>query len=262
MINLRMASDTRKRRLFKRDQELFDFARAYLSEAFPNPDRTGCPPDQALSILARDPMRGDPSITDHMTCCSPCFNAYMAHVGRVKAEARESQRVRLITHSLILATIAVVLAIAYASFSRGHNSRSATPVTKTPAAAPLVRSQPPTATSYVSVVVDLSNASPQRGGDKNELLPQMIPSPALVDLNVLLPLGSDQRLYSVQLSSKRQVVWSGSAEAHPNNGQMSIRIPADLSHVPTGNYDLVVLSSQSRLSVPVVLSAPSGGIPK
>lgn len=255
-----MAADTTKR-IFKRDQELFDFGRAYLSEAFPNPERKGCPSDRILRLLARNPTQGDPSITDHVTCCSPCFNAYMVHLARVKAEAAEAQRVRLhtsIRRSLSFATIAVVLVTAYAFFSRGHNSRTASPVKETPPSSPLVDNRPPTTAAYASVVVDLSDASPQRGARKDRLLTQVIPSSALVDLNVLLPLGSEERVYSVKLSSKRHVVWSGSAEAHPTKGQMSIRIHADFSHVPTGNYDLVVMSKEFRLRVPVVLiSAPS-----
>jgi hypothetical protein len=96
MINLRMATDIKKRRLFKRDQDLFDFARAYLSEAFPNPERKGCPPDEKLRDLAVRPTESNVRITDHLTCCSPCFKAYMAHLSLVRVEAADSSRIRLI----------------------------------------------------------------------------------------------------------------------------------------------------------------------
>ena len=39
----------------KKDNELLDFARTYLSESFPNPERQGCPPDGALRSLALTP---------------------------------------------------------------------------------------------------------------------------------------------------------------------------------------------------------------
>src|SRR5215472_12118875 len=96
MINARMATDSKKRRLFKKDQDLFDFARAYLSEAFPNPDRTGCPPDEELRELTERPTESNLRLTDHLTCCSPCFNAYMAHLSRVKAERSEVSRISVV----------------------------------------------------------------------------------------------------------------------------------------------------------------------
>ena len=42
---------------FGEDGELLAFARFYLSEAFPNPERTGCPPDDTLRLLAFRPWK-------------------------------------------------------------------------------------------------------------------------------------------------------------------------------------------------------------
>src|SRR5215471_10730562 len=53
-----MVIDSTKRELFRRQQDLFDFAQAYLSEGFPNPERAGCPQDQILGSFARNPVRG------------------------------------------------------------------------------------------------------------------------------------------------------------------------------------------------------------
>src|SRR5438067_11076755 len=75
-----MATGTKKRRVFEGEQDLLDFTYSYLSEDFPNPERKGCPPDDALRVLASGPMLSDESISNHLTCCSPCFNAYMAHL--------------------------------------------------------------------------------------------------------------------------------------------------------------------------------------
>jgi hypothetical protein len=93
--------------------------------------------------------------------------------------------------------------------------------------------------------------------------PQVIPSNPLLDLHVFLPLGSEEQLYLVKLSSKGRVVWSKSALAHPENGQMSIQIKANLSHVLTGEYELEVLSKGFHLSAPVVLeNLPSARRPR
>jgi hypothetical protein len=73
----------RERREFN-EEEFLRFAKAYLSEAFPNPERTGCPPDSELIGLAEHPLAADPYVSDHLGLCSPCFNRY----GEILAELK------------------------------------------------------------------------------------------------------------------------------------------------------------------------------
>ena len=40
------------RETFRKEEELLVLARSYLSDAFPNPERAGCPPDDALRLMA------------------------------------------------------------------------------------------------------------------------------------------------------------------------------------------------------------------
>src|SRR5436309_12979106 len=76
------------RRAFeRRGKDLLDFARTYLSEAFPNPDRQGCPSDTALRSLAFNPTEGEPAVTEHLAACSPCFRRY----GELLAEFKSQQ---------------------------------------------------------------------------------------------------------------------------------------------------------------------------
>src|SRR5260370_41146594 len=89
-----MAIGTKKRRVFETEGDLLEFTRSYLSEAFPNPGRNGCPPDNALRLLANRPTHSGKSIGSHLTCCSPCFNAYMAHLARASEEGLQGQRIR------------------------------------------------------------------------------------------------------------------------------------------------------------------------
>lgn len=241
-----MATGTKTRRVFEGEQDLLDFTRSYLSEDFPNPERKGCPPDDALRVLASAPIQGDKSVSDHLTCCSPCFNAYMAHIAHARAEAVQSRGIRRTTwirHSLVPAGIAVMLMIAiYVFFTRPHGAPTATAI-------------------YVPVLVDLSNASPTRGPDQSEAgpSPQVIPSSPLIDFTLQLPLGSEAREYSVMLSSNQHVVWSDSAQAHMENRQMLLHMHADFTHVRVGSYDLVVVSKGFRLTVPVVVKITSSG---
>jgi len=76
--------------LEKDSKELLDFARSYLSDAFPNPDRQGCPPDAALRSLAVNPSGTEAAITEHLASCSPCFRRYSELLTEVKAE-REAE---------------------------------------------------------------------------------------------------------------------------------------------------------------------------
>ena len=89
-----MRTRIKERSVFENERELLDFARSYLSEAFPNPKRVGCPSDDALRLLAIRPMQSDASTGEHLTFCSPCFTAYMAHLAAAKAEAIQRQRIR------------------------------------------------------------------------------------------------------------------------------------------------------------------------
>jgi hypothetical protein len=70
------------------EAEFFGFAKSYLSEAFPNPQRIGCPPDSDLQRMAERPVEArDANVSEHLTCCSPCFNRYMEILARLKQQS-------------------------------------------------------------------------------------------------------------------------------------------------------------------------------
>ena len=75
--------DNKKRREID-EEEFFGFAKKYLAEAFPNPQRIDCPPDSELTRLAEHPTEADPFLSQHLTCCSPCFNRYMEILADLK----------------------------------------------------------------------------------------------------------------------------------------------------------------------------------
>lgn len=254
-----MATGTKTRRVFEREQDLLDFTRSYLSEDFPNPERRGCPSDDALRVLASGAILSGESISNHVTSCSPCFNAYIAHIADARAQRVQSHKMRRanwIRRSLVTAVVAVMLMIAiYLFFPRWHGDRIAAPRTPAPSGNPGTPPQVPTTAMYVPVLIDLSNASPVRGANQSEAgpSPQVIPSTPLIDFTLQLPIGSEARGYSVMLSSNRHRVWSDSARAHLENGQMLLHVRADFTHVRVGNYDLTVISKGFRLTVPVAV---------
>ena len=260
MIKHAMATDIKKPQLFKRHQDLFDFARAYLSEAFPNPERTGCPHDHVLRSLARNPRQGDPSIADHVACCSPCFHAYTAHLEQARAEAQQSTqtiRVAWIRWSLVSASIAMVLLIVvYALFMKPQNEPSTTHNPPAPIGQPASSAQTPVVAS-IRVLVDLTTAAPERG-HQPQLQPPMLSIPAKprIDLTLRLPLGSEAGMYSVSLTSKVRTEWSSAARARIEDGEPVLNLRANFSHIPDGWYELVVASKGQRLRLPVVIGRP------
>ena len=153
----------RERSAFEDERKLLDFARSHLSEAFPNPKRVGCPSDDALRLLAIRPMQSDASTGEHLTCCSPCFTAYMAHLARAKAEAiqrRRNRRAVWISRSATALGVAAILAIAvYMFITKRRTEPIIAPRIPAPITAPGNPAQTRTAT-YVPVVIDLSNVSP------------------------------------------------------------------------------------------------------
>jgi hypothetical protein len=74
------------------DDEVLHFAKSYLSEAFPNPHRIGCPTDWELIRMSEHPKEElHAAISDHITFCSPCFNRYMEILGELKRRMRASR---------------------------------------------------------------------------------------------------------------------------------------------------------------------------
>jgi hypothetical protein len=69
----------KRRREHSGDEEQFlGFAKSYLSESFPNPQRIGCPEDSGLQRMAEHPVETrDVALGEHITRCSPCFKRYM-----------------------------------------------------------------------------------------------------------------------------------------------------------------------------------------
>ena len=73
------------------EAEFFGFAKSYLSETFPNPLRIGCPRDSDLQGMAEHPVEArDAEVSQHLSCCSPCFNRYMEILANLKRRRASS----------------------------------------------------------------------------------------------------------------------------------------------------------------------------
>ena len=249
-----------QRDAFGEDGELLAFARFYLSEAFPNPERTGCPPDDTLRLLAFRPLESEKSVGEHLTYCSPCFNAYMAHLAEARAKAIQRQRIHRITwirRCAAFGVAAILVVAAYLFVSKRRTALIVAPRTPAPITAPRTTDQTQATAIYVPLVIDFSNVSPTRGAKQvfEAAAPQIIPSWSPLDLSLRLPLGSEERLFSITLRAGRHIVWSEAAQAHRQNGDTLLRVHADFRDIPTGRYNLQVASTGRRLSVSVLIKS-------
>jgi hypothetical protein len=250
----------------KKDKGLLDFAHSYLSEAFPNPDHEGCPPDSALRSLAFNPREGEPTITEHLAACSPCFRRYSELLAELKAHQRAERSpwtgisAWFKTHHVLAATAlacALLIAIGLALALRGIRQPN-TPSMETNRKPSSTKPLNPTV-AYSPFSLDLSALSRSRGAEPSETVPQRLVVPrSALDLTLTLPLASRERPYDLKLTSGDRTFWSKSAVAHLQKGKTLIRVEADFRQIPTGNYNLGVQSSTGiRLIQPVSIQAAS-----
>jgi hypothetical protein len=108
MADAMVRRKTTEREAIRKEEELLVFSRPYLSDAFPNPERTGCPPDDALRLMAIRPLGCDESVSEHLTCCSPCFNAYTGYLVQTKAKIRRTTSIRRSAAALGIAATLVM----------------------------------------------------------------------------------------------------------------------------------------------------------
>jgi hypothetical protein len=246
---------------------LLDFAHSYLSEGFPNPDREGCPPDDALRSLAFNPREYGPEVTEHLASCSPCFRRYSELLAELKAQQRaaESRWSRISvwskTHPVLGGTTlvcALLLAISVGFLVRGIRQPNPPPIETKRKPGPTEPVNPTVA--YTPFSLDLSRLSfPLRGsesapiGTKQRVL---VPNSPL-NLVLTLPFASPEGPYEVKLAAGGQTFWSKSAQAHLQKGKTLIQVEADLTKIQAGNYNLEVRSLTGiRLIQPVSIQPP------
>jgi hypothetical protein len=252
--------------LEKKNKELLDFARSYLSEAFPNPDRQGCPADVALQSLALNPNKSEPAVTEHMAACSPCFRRYGELLSELRFQ-REKEfswgRISVWTkaHPVLTGTAALCLlliAIGVGLWLRGIRQPNSLPMETNRKPNPTEPRNPTVA--YLSFSLDLSALSPVRGSEPPAIATQRrVPLPnSTLDLTLTLPLASPEELYELKLTADNQTFWSKSARAQLHKGKTLVRLEADFRQIPARNYNLEVRSSSGiRLVQPVSIQGAS-----
>src|SRR5215472_16866837 len=257
-------------RAFERGgKDLLDFARSYLSEAFPNPDRRGCPPDSALRSLAFNPRESQSGVTEHLASCSPCFRRYGELLAELKSQRKREKgftwsRVSVWTKAHPVLVGAAALCLLLIAIGVGLKLRSI----RQPNAPPIETNHKPNPTepqnptvAYLPFSLDLSSLSPVRGsqpptGTQRRVL---VPNSGL-DLTLTLPLASPEGRYDLKLTSQGQTLWSKTAQAHLQKGKTLIQVQADFTQIQIGNHSLEARSSSGiRFIQPVSIQPASSG---
>ena len=222
------------------EDEFLRFAESYLRQTFPNPAREGCPADSELRRLAQKPTDADAAVSEHISCCSPCFARYMdlLHEQRTRPlVARLRNYWALHRGRVIFAASAAVLV-----FSLGILMVLSL----------LRRGQP----AYSDFTIDLSAASVVRGPEKETPQQEVTVPRSRLNLIVQLPLGSEEGPYRVSLRSGATVVWSEAADARLVNRIVTLKARIDLNRFAPGRYLLTVESNNEiRFSQPIQVTA-------
>jgi hypothetical protein len=265
-----MKMNFKDRRGFEtKGKDLLDFARSYLSEAFPNPDRQGCPPDAALRSLAFNPTEGQSGVTEHLASCSPCFKRYGELLAEFKSQKEKEKRfiwerisVWTKAHPLLVGTAALcvlLIAIGVGLLLHGMRQPNAPPVETNRKPNPTEPQNPTVA--YLPFSLDLSSLSPVRGSELPTGTQRRVLVPnSRLDLTLTLPLASPEGRYELKLSAQGQTLWSKTAQAHLQKGKTQLRVQADFTQIQIGSYSLEVRSSTGiRFVQSVSLQSASPG---
>jgi len=221
------------------DERFLQFARSYLRESFPNPERVGCPPDRELQTLIESPLKANSSLTEHLSCCSPCYSRYAALLEAQRIRLRRKAFDRLVAFyrqtpaRLAWVSGALVLLSIFWIF--------------------IWRAPQP---AYSAFTLDLTAASETRGANSNSSGPvARIPKRPL-QLKIQLPLGSKEGLYLVSLDAGKGVVWSHEAEARLVDHVIALEVRADLRSLPAGRYEILLQSGFEKIEYPIQITRP------
>jgi len=228
-----------------------DLLNDFLLEAFPNPERKGCPDDDTVKAFAEDRLPPGSTVLEHIASCSECYREYK-HYRQDWKEAGSK-----IPNGSKPAQTSEPL-----SFSAQKQQRSRTPGRGWAIAAGLLvvlgggfyfaleqrHTHPPPASSVassaapVNAEVNLFNAVTVRGSgnDSTPIEPVTLPS-SVVNLAVTLPRFSEIGPYQVLVSKDRagkSIVARGAGNALKVDKKASLVVTLDLRNVEPGMYFL------------------------
>jgi hypothetical protein len=209
-------------------------------EGYPNPERKGCPGTEILQAVARASAPFSHPAYEHVKRCSPCLREMLELQGSV-TQLERSNAAKARMHRVIAgcSLASVVLGLSFLVFFQRRGGESEKKITQV--VAPSKR----TAFARVptTVPLDFRSISTQRGASEGAIggLLQHAPR-TLVKLEITLPFGSDDGVYSIEIRDPRtdSVLKRATGPATLLDGDTRLTISwLDLSDVPPGEYDFL-----------------------
>jgi hypothetical protein len=247
------------------EQSLLSFARSYLAEGFPNPGRIGCPPEPTLRRLAERPAAADPSISEHLACCSECFKEYQELLAATKWQETSSASLPTFLKLgraplFVAATIAVIAAGGISLALWRSHRREVTHPGIAQKETNRVEASGSNAIPYNPFVLDMSRASQARGPKGRGQRPAVLPLPRTpLAISVYLPVGCDRGTYKVSLKRGDKKIWWSDATAELQGQRMVAQFKIDPSSYPPGRYTLTVSKAGLDLNQDVNLGERAQG---
>jgi len=230
-----------------KNDEFLRFADSYLREAFPNPDRTGCPADQELLKLAESPTEAGPALSEHLSCCSPCYSRY--------TELLEQQKQRVQAGFFARAA-----RYAYRRRAQVIWAMAAVLVLVSVAAVFILLPPKPTPSPYAAFTLDLRSSSPVRGTSPEPAKREIQVPQERLDLTIQLPIGTEEGTYQISLKTGPNVLWSQEANAHLSDHVVTLKAQVDLRSFSVGKYEIVIESAKGfRLVQPIQITKSRQG---
>ena len=212
------------------EADLVAAAARLFRSGFPNAERTGCPPREALLSAARNAASDVESrnVLDHLTCCSPCFVEYE----RLVRKDRLSKKFKLLALCASV-LLAVGTAIWFYAASSASDRRQPSPIVVEKERSPRV---PPVETA----VLDLRNRSSVRGDRQPPTSNDVATLWARrLDLSVYLPIGSEEGEYEMQIFREAaKPLFSQTGTATLVDQDVVVRMRTDLTSLEPGRYIL------------------------
>nr|AOS95247.1 hypothetical protein [uncultured bacterium] len=219
-----------------------DLMKDFLLEAFPNPERKGCPDDKTIKALAEDKLPPGHPARLHVGSCSECYAEYRhfrqdweeANVTTAffdRSKVKPSRQFKAVPWA-VAAALLLMFGGGYVAFRHYQSA---------PVARPQLASVEP-----VNVSVDLSESGTVRGpAVETTPLPETSLPSSVVNLALVLPRFSDTGHYIVNVSrdkSGAQIVASGSGNAvKEDGGKVSLKVTLDLRAAQPGAYFLATV---------------------
>jgi hypothetical protein len=228
----------------------------YFREAFPNPDRIGCPASGTLEALVARSAGADTErvVTDHLTCCSPCFAEYEALVHHRRAR----HRVRMFA-----AAAAAVVVVSATIWLAGQWHRTA-PIGKEPGVAKTRPAPAPSEPAPEIALLDFRNEHRYRGEnpptqEASRRSRYQLSSRKLA-LTIYLPVGNEEGSYQIEiLDGAGKPVALRSVGGRLQNYILTIHLDLDLRSVPAGQYTFRLGRNGVHLEeYPLTITSPAG----